>query len=68
MWGSARLQFVPAVEEDHDQYFGGPSNQTLHVAYRMFRMTDFLHSGGVSGAWGRMERICLLTEERSSGW
>jgi hypothetical protein len=43
----AHLPFVlhPRFEEDHDQYFGGESNQTLHVAYRMFRWIDFLHSG-----------------------
>ncbi|HYF51938.1 MAG TPA: heparinase II/III family protein, partial [Planctomycetota bacterium] len=31
--------------QDHDMYFGGDSNHTLTVTYRMFRWTDFLHSG-----------------------
>ncbi|MCL2639816.1 MAG: heparinase II/III family protein [Phycisphaerales bacterium] len=35
----------PRFEEDHDIFFGGDGNHTLTVAYRMFRMTDFLHSG-----------------------
>ncbi len=32
-------------EHDHDRYFGGPSNDTLAVTYRIFRLTDLLHSG-----------------------
>ncbi|MCL2648875.1 MAG: heparinase II/III family protein [Phycisphaerales bacterium] len=35
----------PRFEEDHDIFFGGDGNHTLTVAYRIFRMTDFLHSG-----------------------
>jgi hypothetical protein len=35
----------PRFEEDHDTYFGGPGDTTQMTAYRLFRWTDFLHSG-----------------------
>ncbi|MEA2735957.1 MAG: hypothetical protein QOE14_2408, partial [Humisphaera sp.] len=37
----------PRFEEDHDTYFGGPADSTQMTSYRLFRWTDFLHSGAV---------------------
>lgn len=33
--------------EDHDSYFGGPGNETLHVARRIARWTDFIYCGAL---------------------
>ena len=35
----------PRFAEDHDTYFGGSGDSTQMTAYRLFRWTDFLHSG-----------------------
>jgi hypothetical protein len=35
----------PRFEEDHDAYFGGPAGSTQNTSYRLFRLTDLLHSG-----------------------
>ena len=37
----------PRFVEDHDTYFGGPGDTTQMTSYRLFRWTDFLHSGAV---------------------
>ena len=37
--------FDPRFEEDHDTYFGGEADTTQMTSYRLFRWTDFLHSG-----------------------
>jgi hypothetical protein len=35
----------PRFIEDHDTYFGGDGDSTQLTSYRLFRWTDFLHSG-----------------------
>src|SRR5436190_16449736 len=37
----------PRFVEDHDTYFGGDGDSTQLTSYRLFRWTDFLHSGAV---------------------
>jgi hypothetical protein len=37
----------PRFEEDHDTYFGGDADTTQLTAPRLFRWTDFLHSGAL---------------------
>ena len=45
----ANVPFVldPRFAEDHDTYFGGAGDTTQMTAYRLFRWTDFLHSGAL---------------------
>ena len=37
----------PRFVEDHDTYFGGEADSTQFTSYRLFRWTDFLHSGAM---------------------
>src|SRR4051812_19243928 len=37
----------PRFVEDHDTYFGGDGDSTQLTSYRLFRWTDFLHSGAI---------------------
>ncbi|MGB7157009.1 MAG: heparinase II/III family protein [Tepidisphaeraceae bacterium] len=37
----------PRFVEDHDTYFGGDADSTQLTSHRLFRWTDFLHSGAV---------------------
>lgn len=42
----------PRFAEDHDTYFGGDADTTQMTAYRLFRWTDFLHSGSLHALYG----------------
>src|SRR5688500_5866835 len=50
----AKSPFVldPRFVEDHDTYFGGPGDSTQLTSYRLFRWTDFLHSGACHAPGG----------------
>jgi len=41
------FELDPRFEEDHDTYFGGPADSTQFTSLRLFRWTDFLHSGAL---------------------
>ncbi len=43
----------PRFVEDHDTYFGGEGDSTQTTSYRLFRLTDFLHSGAMHGGGPR---------------
>ena len=45
--GAHPFVFDARFEEDHDTYFGGDADTTQLTAPRMFRWTDFLHSGAI---------------------